>query len=118
METPTRRGKFAILAVLGVVTIAGLGLRVACAAEQPAAQPPDAGAYARIAESLYRDSSFDARPPGVSGEVQPSSSYAPGLPLFVAGLYELSGGVHLSFALVVLALLGAGAIPLTYLLGL
>jgi 4-amino-4-deoxy-L-arabinose transferase-like glycosyltransferase len=117
METPARRGKIAILAVLGVVTIAGLGLRVGYAVEQPAVQPPDAGAYARIAESLYRDGSFDARPPGVSREIQPTSSYAPGLPLFVAGLYELSGGVHLTLALVVLALLGAGAIPLTYLLG-
>jgi 4-amino-4-deoxy-L-arabinose transferase-like glycosyltransferase len=117
METPARSGKIAILAVLGVVTIAGLGLRVGYAVEQPAAPPPDAGAYARIAESLYRDGSFDARPPGASREVQPTSSYAPGLPLFVAGLYQLSGGVHLTFALVVLALLGAGAIPLTYLLG-
>jgi 4-amino-4-deoxy-L-arabinose transferase-like glycosyltransferase len=118
METPARRGKIAILAVLGVVTIAGLGLRVGYAVEQPAAQPPDAGAYAQIAENLYRDGSFDARPPGVSREVQPASSYAPGLPLFVAGLYELSGGVHLTFALVTLALFGAAAIPLTYLLGL
>lgn len=117
METPTRRGKIATFAVLGVVTLAGLGLRVGYAVDQPAAQPPDAGAYARIAESLYRDGSFDARPSGVSREVQPASSYAPGLPLFVAGLYELSGGVHLTFVLVVLALFGAGAIPLTFLLG-
>jgi 4-amino-4-deoxy-L-arabinose transferase-like glycosyltransferase len=118
METPTRRRKIAILAVLVVVTIAGLGLRIGYAVEQPAAQPPDAGAYARIAENLYRDGSFNARPPGVSNEVQPASSYAPGLPLFIAGLYELSSGIHLTFALVVLALFGAGAIPLTYLLGL
>jgi 4-amino-4-deoxy-L-arabinose transferase-like glycosyltransferase len=117
METPARSGKIAILAVLGVITIASLGLRVGYAVEQPAAQPPDAGVYARIAESLYREGSFDARPPGAPREVQPASSYAPGLPLFVAGLYELSGGVHLTFALVVLALLGAGAIPLTFLLG-
>lgn len=117
METPISRGAIATLAVLAVVTIAGLGLRVGYAVDQPAAQPPDAGAYARIAEGLYRDGSFDARPPGVSREVQPASSYAPGLPLFVAGLYELSGGTHLTFTLVVLALLGAGAIPMTYLLG-
>lgn len=118
MEAPARRGKIAILAILGVVMITGLGLRVGYAVDQSAAPPPDAGAYARIAESLYRDGSFDASPPGASREVQPASSYAPGLPLFVAGLYELSGGVHLTLALVVLALLGAGAIPLTYLLGL
>src|SRR6185295_960211 len=117
METPDRRGKIAILAVLGIVTIAGLGLRVGYAVDQPAARPPDAVAYARIAESLYRDGSFDARPPGASREVQPASSYAPGLPLFVAGPYELSGGVHPTLALSVLALLGTGAVPLTYLLG-
>jgi 4-amino-4-deoxy-L-arabinose transferase-like glycosyltransferase len=117
MEIPARSGKIATLAVLAVVTIAGLGLRVGYAVDQPATPPPDAGAYARIAESLYREGSFDARPPGVSREVQPASSYAPGLPLFVAGLYELSGGVHPTFALVVLALFGAGAIPLTFLLG-
>jgi 4-amino-4-deoxy-L-arabinose transferase-like glycosyltransferase len=117
METPAHRRKVAVLLVLAVVTIAGLGLRVGYAIEQPAAQPPDAGAYARIAQNLYRDGSFDARPPSMSKEVQPASSYAPGLPLFVAGLYALSGGAHLTFALVVLALLGAGAIPLAYLLG-
>lgn len=117
METPARRGAIATLAVLGVVTIAGLGLRVGYAVDQPAAQPPDAGAYARIAASLYRDGSFDARPPGASQEVQPASSYAPGLPLFVAGVYELTGGVHLTLALALLALLGGAAIPMTYLLG-
>jgi 4-amino-4-deoxy-L-arabinose transferase-like glycosyltransferase len=117
METPTRRGKVAVLAALSVITIAGLGLRIGYAVEQPATPPPDAGAYARIAQNIYRDGSFDARPPGVSREVQATSAYAPGLPLLVAGLYELSRGVHLTFALIVLALFGAGTIPLTFLLG-
>jgi 4-amino-4-deoxy-L-arabinose transferase-like glycosyltransferase len=107
----------ATLAILAVLVLAGLGLRVGYAVEQPAATPPDAEAYARIAESLYRDGSFDARPEGAAREVQPSSAYSPGLPLLVAGLYELTGGVHLTFALVVLAILAAGAIPMAYLLG-
>jgi len=105
------------LAVLAVVTVAGLGLRVGYAIDQPSPPPPDAGAYARIAESLYRDGSFDARPAGATREIQPSSSYAPGLPLFVTAVYWVSGGTHLTLALVLLALLSAAAIPLTFALG-
>jgi len=107
----------ATLAILAVLVLAGLGLRIGYAVEQPAPPPPDAEAYARIAESLYRDGSFDARPDGAAREVQPSSAYSPGLPLLVAGLYRVSGGHHLTLALVVLAILAAGTIPMTFLLG-
>jgi 4-amino-4-deoxy-L-arabinose transferase-like glycosyltransferase len=113
----TDRSRWAVPAILVAITLAGLGLRLGYAIDQPAAPPPDAEAYARIAESLFRDGGFDARPPGVDAEVQPSSAYSPGLPLLVAGLYELTGGVHLTFALIVLALLGAAAVPLVFLLG-
>jgi 4-amino-4-deoxy-L-arabinose transferase-like glycosyltransferase len=113
----TVRESPATLAILAVVVLAGLGLRVGYAVEQPATPPPDAEAYARIAENLYRDGSFDARPEGVAREVQPSSAYSPGLPLLVAGIYRLSGGVHLTLALILLAIAGAGAIPMAYLLG-
>jgi len=106
-----------VLGLLVAITLLGLGLRVGYAAEQPAASPPDGVAYARIAENLYRGGSFDARPAGTSREVQASSSYSPGLPLLVAGVYYLSGGVHLTLALILLALVGAAAVPLTYLLG-
>jgi len=117
VETVARSRKSAVPVVLAVVTLAGLGLRVGYALDQPSPQPPDSVAYARIAENLERDGSFDARPPGIEREVQPASSYAPGLPLFVAALYWIGGGPDLSFALVVLALLGAVAIPMTFLLG-
>jgi 4-amino-4-deoxy-L-arabinose transferase-like glycosyltransferase len=50
-------------------------------------------------------------------EVQPSSAYSPGLPLFVAAVYWLSGGVHLTLALLLLAAIGAAAIPMAFLLG-
>jgi 4-amino-4-deoxy-L-arabinose transferase-like glycosyltransferase len=113
----TVRESPATLAVLAVLVLGGLGLRIGYAVEQPASPPPDASAYARIAENLHLDGSFDARPAGVTREVQPSSAYSPGLPLLVAGVYWVSGGVHLTLALVLLAILGAGAIPLTYLLG-
>jgi 4-amino-4-deoxy-L-arabinose transferase-like glycosyltransferase len=117
VEIAARNRKFATLAVLAVVTVAGLGLRVGYAIDQPSPPPPDAAAYAQIAESLYRAGSFDARPPGTEGEIQPASSYAPGLPWFVAGVYRLTGGVHLTLALVLLALLSAAAIPMTFVLG-
>lgn len=115
--TTTVRESPATLAILAVLVLAGLGLRIGYAVEQPASPPPDAEAYARIAENLHLDGSFDARPEGVAREVQPSSAYSPGLPLLVAGIYEVSGGVHFTLALVLLAILGAGAIPMTYLLG-
>jgi hypothetical protein len=105
------------LAVLVALVLVGSALRVGYALEQPSNPPPDAGAYARIAENLHLHGSFDARPPGFTHQVQPSSAYSPGLPLFVAGVYRISGGVHLTLALVLLALLGAAAIPMTYLLG-
>jgi len=117
VETPARRGKKATLAVLAVLTLAGLGLRVGYAVEQPYSPPPDAVAYGRIAENLAEHGSFDARPPGIAREVQPASAYAPGLPLLTAAIYWLSGGSHLTLALVLLALIGAAAVPLTYLLG-
>ena len=112
-----RNGGRAGLVALVAILLLGLGLRVGYAVDHTASQPPDAHAYARIAENLYRDGSFDARAPGVEREIQPVSSYAPGLPLLATAVYALSGGVHLDLVLVLLALLGAGAIPLTYLLG-
>src|SRR3954447_4137915 len=116
-ELAARNGGTAGLIALAVVILAGLGLRLGWAIDQPAAPPPDAVAYPRIAGNLHETGSFDARPPGVSRELQPSSSYAPGLPLLVAGIYFISGGIDLDLALIVLALLATLAIPLTYLLG-
>jgi hypothetical protein len=116
-DLAARSGGVAVLAALAVVVVAGLCLRIGWAIDQPSSPPPDAVAYERIAASLYEGDGFDARAPGVEREVQPSSSYAPGLPLLVAGLYVLSGGPNLDFALIVLALVGALAIPLAFLLG-
>ena len=41
-----------------------------------------------------------------------SSNYSPGLPLFVAGLYKITGGAHERLARIVLALIGTLARPL------
>ncbi|MEX2107743.1 MAG: glycosyltransferase family 39 protein [Solirubrobacterales bacterium] len=112
-----RNGGPVALVVLGLLLVIGLGLRIGFAVDAPSDQPPDSRAYEQIAANLYANGSFDARPLGAQREVQPSSAYSPGLPLFAAGAYELTGGVHLTLVRILLALLGAGAIPLTYLLG-
>jgi Dolichyl-phosphate-mannose-protein mannosyltransferase len=115
-ELAERNGGRWIVVAVAITLAGGLGLRVTYAADGRDYQPPDSRAYARIAESLYRDGSFDASPPGSRGEVQPSSSYSPGLPFLVAAVYWLSGGVNLTLARIVLALFGAAAVLLAYLL--
>lgn len=112
-----RNGGRRLLAALAVVLVAALALRVGYAIDGNPDQPPDSQAYARIASNLYEHGSFEVRGPGFEKRVQPSSTYSPGLPLFVAGLYYITGGVHLELARVVLALAGAASVLLTYLLG-
>lgn len=108
----TRNGGRLGLAALVAVLLLGLGLRVGEAWD---GRPPvyDAAAYAAIAANLEDGDGFTAG----SGATQPSSNYSPGLPLLVAGVYELTGGAHERTARVLLALVGTLAILLTYLLG-
>ncbi len=73
----------------------------------------DAAAYATIAANLEHGDGFTL---GASA-TQPASNYSPGLPLFVAGVYKLSGGLHERTARLVLALLGTLAVLFTYLIG-
>lgn len=100
------------LAALVAVLLLGLGLRLG-EAWDGRAPVYDAAAYAKIASSLYHDEGFTVGP----GATQPSSNYSPGLPLFVAGLYKVTGGVHERLARVVLALVGTLSVLLAYLLG-
>jgi len=100
------------LAALVAILLLGLGLRVG-EAWDGRAPVYDAAAYAAIAANLDRGEGFTVGP----GATQPSSNYSPGLPLFVAGIYELSGGVHERAARVTLALLGTLSILFAYLLG-
>jgi 4-amino-4-deoxy-L-arabinose transferase-like glycosyltransferase len=113
-----RATRSAVLVALVVIVGAGLGLRLAYAAEGRDHLPPDSRVYAQIAENLYRDGDFDARGPDTPRIYQPTSAYSPGLPFFVAGVYMLTGGVHLELARIVLALFGAASVLLTYFLGL
>jgi 4-amino-4-deoxy-L-arabinose transferase-like glycosyltransferase len=112
-----RHGGAPRLAVLVAVLIVGVGLRVGYAIDGGDYQPPDSRAYAQIAENLYEHGSFDARDSGRDREIQPNSTYSPGLPLSVAAFYSLTGGVHLTLARVALALVSGLAILMAYFLG-
>ena len=107
-----RNGGRAGLAVLAAILLLGFGLRVG---EAWNGRPPvyDAAAYAAIAANLERGEGFTAG----AGATQPSSNYSPGLPLFVAGIYKLAGGVHERLARLALALIGTLSVLLAYLLG-
>jgi 4-amino-4-deoxy-L-arabinose transferase-like glycosyltransferase len=107
-----RNGGRAGLAALVLILLLGLGLRMS-EAWDGRAPVFDAAAYATIAANLEHDQGFTLG----TGATQPASNYSPGLPLFVAGLYKLSGGVHERLARVILALLGALAVLFTYLIG-
>jgi 4-amino-4-deoxy-L-arabinose transferase-like glycosyltransferase len=100
------------LAVLVTILVLGLGLRVA-EAWDGRAPVYDAAAYAAIAANLEKGEGFTVG----AGATQPSSNYSPGLPLFVAGIYEATGGVHERLARLALALIGTLAILFAYLIG-
>ncbi len=100
------------LAALIAILLLGLGLRVDNA-WQGRAPVYDAQGYAGIAANLERGEGFDLGPDAT----QPASNYSPGLPLFVGGIYALTGAVHERTARLVLALLGTLAVLFTYLIG-
>jgi hypothetical protein len=107
-----RNGGRAGVAILSLVLLLGLGLRFN---EAWGGRAPvfDASAYATIAANLDHDQGFTLG----SGATQPASNYSPGLPLFVAGVYKLSGGAHERLARVILALLGTLGVLFSYLIG-
>lgn len=111
-ELVARNGGRAGLAALIAVLLLGLGLRVG-EAWDGRAPVYDAAAYAAIAANLSEGEGFTVGPRAT----QPSSNYSPGLPVFVAGLYEAWLGVHERAARVVLALVGSLSVLFTYLLG-
>ena len=107
-----RNGGRAGFAALVAVLLLGLGMRVG-EAWDGRAPVYDAAAYAAIAANLEGGDGFTVGP----GATQPSSNYSPGLPLFVAGLYGVTGGVHERLARVVLALIGTLSVLFAYLVG-
>lgn len=104
-----RNGGWIGLGALIAIFLLGLGLRVG-EAWDGRAPVYDAQAYAAIARNLDEGNGFT-----VGAEAtQPSSNYSPGLPLFVAGAYEATGGVHERLARVVLAFVGALSVLFAY----
>ncbi|HVX32504.1 MAG TPA: hypothetical protein VHA80_05115 [Solirubrobacterales bacterium] len=103
-------GRMGIAALVAILLL-GLGLRVG-EAWDGRAPVFDAAAYAAIARNLDEGHGFTVG----ARATQPSSDYSPGLPLFVAGVYEVTGGVHERLARLVLAVIGALAPILAYLL--
>jgi 4-amino-4-deoxy-L-arabinose transferase-like glycosyltransferase len=107
-----RNGGRVGLATLVAILLLGIGLRLDYAwnGREPVY---DATAYAAIAANLERGNGFTVG----AAATQPSSNYSPGLPLLVAGVYAVTGGVHERTARVLLALLGSLAVLFTYLIG-
>jgi len=99
------------IAALVAILLLGTGLRVG---EAWSGRAPvfDAAAYAAIAKDLDEGNGFTVG----AKATQPSTDYSPGLPLFVAGIYKLTGGAHERLARIVLALIGALAPLFAYLL--
>ncbi|HEX6456798.1 MAG TPA: hypothetical protein VF009_09820 [Solirubrobacterales bacterium] len=107
-----RNGGWIGLGALAAILLLGLGLRVG---ETWDGRAPvyDAQAYAAIARNLDQGHGFTVG----AGATQPSSNYSPGLPLFAAGVYEVTGGVHERLARVVLAVVGTLSVLFAYLIG-
>lgn len=107
-----RNGGWIGLVALVAILLLGLGLRVGYAWDGRA-PVYDAQAYAAIAANLDRGEGFTVG----AGATQPSSNYSPGLPLAVAAIYEVTGGVHERTARVVLAVAAWLAVGFAYLIG-
>lgn len=111
-ELAARNGGWIGLGALMAIFLLGLGLRVG-EAWDGRAPVYDAQAYAAIARNLDEGNGFTVG----AGATQPSSNYSPGLPLFVAGVYKATGGVHERLARVVLALIGSMSVLFAYAIG-
>ena len=109
---PERHGGRVVLIALTAIVILGLALRVDSALEPLDVRPgTDSAVYASVAEQLYENQSF-----ALPGAASPYD-WSPGAPLFYAGIYYATGGVHPSAVRLVVALLGALTIVLVYLIG-
>ncbi len=107
-----RNGGRAGLIALAAILLLGVGLRLDYAWDGRA-PVFDAQAYSTIARNLDQDRGFTLG----QAATQPADNYSPGLPLFAAGIYKLSGGAHERLARIVLALIGSLSVLFAYLIG-
>jgi 4-amino-4-deoxy-L-arabinose transferase-like glycosyltransferase len=107
---PDRHGGPVVLGLLVALLALALGLRLQAALTPPADVGNDAAAYMQIAQALYEEGRYGAR-----GQASPND-WSPGAPLLYGAVYVLTGGVHPTAALVLVALLGTGTVLITYLL--
>lgn len=107
---PDRHGGRWVLVALALILTLGVGLRVYYALEKENGVQDDSIRYYFIAQSLYKDHTFD------SPLVQRDEAYHPGSPLFHAGVWALTGGVNPKASRVAAALLSGLMILFTYLL--
>jgi hypothetical protein len=100
------------LVALAAVVLVGFAVR-AWSATHPVVDPgPDADAYAALARALFEQGTY-----GTAGQAS-TSDWSPGAPLLFGAVYWLTGGVNPEAARLVVALLGAAMVLLTFLIGL
>ena len=117
---PERHGGPAILVALVLVVALGFGLRLEAAlnpnldpgdATIVAYQGNDSKSYGEIAQALYENGRYG------TPEMRNPTDWSPGAPIFYAGVYYLTGGVHPDLARAAVAVLGALMVLFVYLLG-
>jgi 4-amino-4-deoxy-L-arabinose transferase-like glycosyltransferase len=117
---PERHGGPVICVALALVVALGFGLRLDAAlnpdidpgaATIVAYQGNDSKSYAEIAASLYETGRYG------TPEMRNPTDWSPGAPIFYAGIYYVTGGVHEELARAVVAFLGGLMVLIVYLLG-
>jgi hypothetical protein len=107
---PDRHGGRWVIVALTLIVALGVGLRVYYALEKENGVEDDSVRYYFIAQSLYKDHTFDAP------QVQNDDAYHPGAPIFHAAVWALTGGVNPKASRVAAALLSGLMILFTFLL--
>ena len=109
---PERLGGRYVFAALVAVLVVALVLRVWAATHgYEFRHGSDADQYERLAARLYEDGEF-----GIPGSENPYD-FAPGMPLFAAAVYWLTGGVSPETARIAVAIVGTVGVILVFLIG-
>ncbi|MCO5316127.1 MAG: glycosyltransferase family 39 protein [Solirubrobacterales bacterium] len=103
------------LVILFSILLFGLLLRADSAWQGAERNLPDSAAYERIAIGLHDRGQFDQGGRDVPAHPQAASNYSPGLPLLIAGWFDLTGE-NARTARLMLALISSLSIPLAWML--